>query len=129
MPHRHLYLRLLRASLILGALYDLGYALAMVAFPQVPARRFDLPLPGEAFYLWLMATFLCMLATLYLVAARDPRRYSAVIVVAIVGRTLGAIVFGLAALRDPALGGLWILAGCDLFFALAHAATWWPMRR
>jgi len=90
MTQRFLLLRLLRGSLVVGALYDLGFALLMVAAPGIPARLLHLPLPGESFYLWLLAIFLCMLAILYLAAALDPRRQSAVIAVAIGGRFLGA---------------------------------------
>lgn len=129
MTHRFVYLRLLRASLVAGALYDLAFAAAMVAAPHIPARMFGLPLPGEEFYLGILALFLTMLAALYLAAARDPRRYSAVIVVAIVGRFLGAAVFALAALAESHLAGLWPLAGADLAFSIAHAWFWWPTRR
>jgi hypothetical protein len=121
-------LELLRASLVLGALYDLTFAVLMVVAPQVPARVFDLPLPRGAFYLWILATFLAMLAVLYLAAAHDPRRYSAIIAVAIAGRALGALVFGIGALRGPDLGGLTPLAAADLAFSVTHAASWWPIR-
>jgi hypothetical protein len=124
-------LTLLRASLIAGAVYDLGFAVLMVAAPEVPARVFDLPLPPlpqGAFYLWILATLLAMLAALYVAAARDPRRYSAVIAVAIGGRTLGAAVFLAAFLRGPDLGGLLPLAAADFAFAAVHAASWWPLR-
>lgn len=126
--HRFRSLQLLRASLVLGAVYDLGFALAMVVAPELPGRLLSLPLPGTDFYLWLMATFLTMLAALYLLAAQDPRRYSAVIGVAIGGRTVGALAFVLAALGDPGLGGLYPLAAADLFFAVAHAVFWLPIR-
>jgi uncharacterized membrane protein (DUF4010 family) len=129
MRRRHLYLRLLRASLVLGAVYDYLYALAMVTVPTVPARLLDLPLPGETFYLWTLATLLAMLGTLYLLAARNPRRYSGVIAIAIVGRTLGALAFALIALDRADLWGLWVLAACDLTFSVAHAGFWWPIRR
>lgn len=126
--HRFRLLRLLRGSLVGGALYDLGFAVILVFAPGLPARTLSLPLPGTTFYLWIMATFLTMLAALYLVAARDPRRYSAVVVVAIGGRTVGALVFTAAAVLDPALGGLYPLAAVDLVFAVAHAAFWLPIR-
>lgn len=129
MRRRHLYLRFLRSSLVLGAAYDYLYALTMVVAPAVPARLLDLPLPGETFYLWTLATLLVMLGTLYLLAARNPRRYSGVIAVAIGGRILGALAFTLIALQRPDLWGLWVLAGCDLAFGLAHAGLWWPIRR
>jgi hypothetical protein len=127
--HRFLCLRLLRISLVAGALYDLGFAALMVLNPQLPARLFDLPLPQEAFYLWILATLLAMLGLLYLAAALEPRRYSAVIVVAILGRFLGAAAFALAARGRPELAGLWPLAGVDLVFSLAHGAFWLPLRR
>ena len=121
----------LRASLIAGAVYDLGFAVLMVTAPQVTARMFDLPLPGlprGAFYLWILATLLLMLACLYLAAAHDPRRYSAIIAVAIGGRTLGAAAFLALALRGPDLGGLYPLAAADFAFGAVHAASWLPIR-
>jgi len=124
-------LTLLRASLVAGAVYDLGFAVLMVAAPEVPARVLDLPLPPlpqGAFYLWILATVLAMLAALYLTAARDPRRYSAIIAVAIAGRTLGAAVLLAAFLRGPDLGGLLPLAAADFAFGAVHAASWWPIR-
>lgn len=124
-------LALLRWSLVAGAVYDAAFAALMVVAPQVPARLFDLPLPPlprGAFYLWVLATLLLMLAGLYLAAAYDPRRYSAIIAVAIAGRALGALVFAVAALRGPDLGGLLPLAAGDLAFSLVHAASWWPIR-
>ena len=107
-------LALLRASLVAGAVYDLAFAVLMVAAPAVPARIFDLPLPplpGGAFYLWILAILLAMLALLYLAAAHDPRRYSAIIAVAIGGRMVGALAFagrrpaGPGPARPPPPGG------------------------
>jgi hypothetical protein len=121
---RFAYLRLLRGSLVLGALYDLAFAAVMVLAPQVPARLLHLPQPGEPFYLWILAVLLTMLSALYLKAAQDPRRYSAVVVVAAAGRCLGALAFGAAALGRPELGGLWPLAGADLALGLSHAVLW-----
>lgn len=125
---RFRWLRLLRISLVAGAVYDLGFAVCMVWVPGLPATQLGLPLPGESFYLWIMAVFLTMLAVLYLSAAHDPRRYSAIIVVAIAGRFLGATAFTLAALRSPDLTGLYPLAAADALFGLLHAVFWWPLR-
>jgi hypothetical protein len=75
-----------------------------------------------------MATLLLMLALLYLAAAQDPRRYSAVIAVAIGGRLLGALAFLIAGLRGPDLGGLFPLAAADFAFGAVHAASWLPIR-
>jgi hypothetical protein len=124
-------LTLLRGSLVAGAVYDLGFALLMLAAPQTPARIFDLPLPPlprGAFYLWILATLLGMLALLYLAAAHDPRRYSAIIAVAIGGRVVGALAFTVAALLGPDLHGLYPLAAADFAFGAVHAAAWLPIR-
>lgn len=121
-------LRLLRLSLVAGAVYDLGFAACMVFAPGLAAAQLGLPLPGERFYLWILAVLLTMLAALYLQAARDPRRYGAVIAVAIGGRFLGALAFFVAALDRPDLAGLHPLAAADALFGLLHAAFWWPVR-
>lgn len=124
-------LALLRASLMAGAVYDLAFAVLMVVSPQMPARIFALPLPPlprGAFYLWILATLLSMLALLYLAAAYDPRRYSAIIAVAIAGRWVGALAFAVAALLGPDLRGLLPLAAADFAFGAVHAAAWLPIR-
>jgi len=124
-------LGLLRGSLVAGAVYDLAFAVLMVAAPQIPARILNLPLPPlpeGRFYLWIMATLLLMLAALYLAAAYDPRRYSAIIAVAIGGRALGALALAAAALTGSGLGGLLPLAAADLGLSVLHAASWWPIR-
>jgi hypothetical protein len=128
--HRFRLLALLRGSLVLGAVYDLAFALLMVAAPGVPARLLDLPLPPlpeGAFYLWVLAVVLAMLAAFYLLAARDTRRYSGNVAVAIGGRLLGGLALGIAAWR-LGLDGLWPLAAADAAFGLAHAVFWWPIR-
>jgi hypothetical protein len=125
---RFLFFRLLRASLVLGALYDLGFAALMLLAPQLPSRLLGLPLPGERFYLWILTVLLAMLAALYLVAADDPRRYSAVVLVAACGRCAGAAAFALAALHRPDLGGLWPLAAADLGLGLVHGSLWVTQR-
>jgi CHASE2 domain-containing sensor protein len=122
---------LLAASLVAGALYDAGFAVLMVAAPRPIARLLRLPLPPlpeAAFYLWIMAVLLLMLAACYLLAARDPRRYAGVVAVAIAGRALGGVTFIVAARGHQGLAGLYPLAAADLGFGLAHAACWRPVR-
>lgn len=128
---RHRRTALLRGSLALGALYDAGFAVLMVTAPRLPARLLRLPLPPlpeGAFYLWIMAVLLLMLASLYLLAARQPQRYAGVVIVAAAGRVLGALAFVAAAAGHPGLRGLYPLAAADLGLGLAHAAFWWPVR-
>jgi hypothetical protein len=125
---RALLRRALRAGLLLGALYDLGFAALMLAAPQIPMRMLALPLPGETFYLSVLAVLLAIVACCYLLAAWDPERYTAVIVIAIAGRAAGAIALAASAGGRPELAGLWPLAGADAAFALLHLGTWWPVR-
>lgn len=125
---RFRFLTLLRASLVLGALWDVVFALLLAFAPEASARAFELPLPPlpeGAFYLWIFAVVLLMLAAMYLLAARDTRRYSGIVGVAIGGRILGGVVLLLAALRVP---GLAPMAAADLGFGIAHAAFWLPIR-
>lgn len=122
-------LALLRLSLYAGAAYDLVFAGLMTVAPQWTARQMGLPLPGERFYLWLTAVLLAMLAALYVKAAQDPRRYSAVIAVAIGGRLAGAAAFAVSAAGQPDLTALYPLAAADAAFGLGHAAFWLPVRR
>ncbi len=128
---RSRFLALLRASLWFGALYDAAFAVLMVTAPGLPARLLRLPLPPlpeGAFYLWIMAVLLLMLATLYLLAARDPGRYAGVVAVAAGGRVLGGLAFLAAARGHSGLAGLYPLAAADLGLGLAHAGCWWPVR-
>ncbi|MFN7943550.1 MAG: hypothetical protein U0X73_18295 [Thermoanaerobaculia bacterium] len=115
--------RALSATLRAGALYDFGFAALLVAAPGLPARFLALP-TAPAFFLRVLAVTLAMLAAVYLVAARDPRRQAPLVAIAIVGRLAGALALAGSALAEPAWSGLWPLAAADLVFALAHAATW-----
>ncbi len=122
-------LELLRVSLALASAFNLTLAVLLFVAPGLPARWLHVEVPGEpAVYLWLLASLLAMLSCLYLLAARDPRRYSGVILVAIGGRALEALVLGAGAASRPELSGLWLLAGVDLAFSASHAATWLPLR-
>jgi hypothetical protein len=125
---RFLYLKILRCTLVAGALYDLAFAALLLWVPGVPASVLDLPLPGEPFYLWVMAVLLGMVAACYAMAAHDVRRYGGIIAVAIAGRLAGALVMAVAAAGRADLGGLYWLAGVDALFGLSHAACWWPVR-
>jgi hypothetical protein len=115
--------RALRATLTAGALYDFVFAILFVAAPGGVARLLALPLPGERFYLWILAVLLGIVGATYLVAARDPRRFRPLVVVAIAGRAAGFVAFAAAALSTPGLEGLWVVGGADLAFSLAHLAT------
>lgn len=125
-------LTLLRASLAAGCLYNLGLAAALVADPGLLGRTLGLAAPDGVATAWflplLTALLLAMLAALYLMTARDPRRYSSVILVAIGGRLAGAALFGAWAVGRPELPGPWVLAAVEGTLGIAHATTWVPLR-
>jgi hypothetical protein len=126
--HRFTFYTLLRVSLVAGAVYDLGFAALLATAPELANAIVQLPMPEERFYLWTIAVLLTIAAAFYLVTARDPRRYSGNVAVAIGGRSLGFVVFAWAASGRPELAGLWLIGIADLVFALLHAACWLPTR-
>lgn len=121
-------LTLLRGVLALGGALHLATAAALVATPGSLATTLGAALPAEPVVRWLLAALLTPLAGVYILAARDPRRYAGAILVVIGGRALGAVALGAGALARTDAGGLWTLAGVDLAFAVAIAAAWLPLR-
>jgi hypothetical protein len=124
--------RTLRLSLRLGAAYDAAFAILMVTAPALPARLLRLPLPplpAAAFYLWVMAVLLLMLAAIYLLAASDPARYRGVVAVAAAGRLVGGVALLLASANAAGLAGLYPLAAADLLLGLSHLVAGWPGHR
>ena len=122
MPPRRLQPTALSRSLQAGAAYDAVFALLLVAFPGWISKTFRLPLPGERFYLWLIAVFLLSLAGFYILVARNPGRDREFVRLAIAIRLLGAAVIAAAALGRPDLRSLYAIAFVDLAFGLAHLA-------
>jgi hypothetical protein len=122
MPPRRYSPKALSWSLLAGAAYDAAFAFLFVAFPGWLSATFRLPLPGERFYLWLIAVFLLSLAGFYLLVARDPDRDRDFVRLAIAIRLLGAAVIAAAALGRDDLWSLYAIAFGDLAFGLAHFA-------
>lgn len=122
MPARRSSSTALSWSLRAGAAYDALFALLLFAFPGPIAGLFRLPLPGERFYLWLIALFLLSLGAFYILVAREPLALRAFVRLAIAIRLAGGVVIGAAALGRPDLAGLWAIAAADLLFGLAHLA-------
>ncbi len=110
MPPRRRSPTALSRSLQAGAAYDGVFALLLVAFPAWISRTFKLPLPGERFYLWLIAVFLVSLAGFYILVARDPVKHRDFVRLAVAIRLLGAAVIAAAALGRPDLTSLYAIA-------------------
>lgn len=128
MPVQHDLLRPLALSLRIGAAYDLAFALAFVAAPEAIGGLLGLPLPGERFYLWLVAVLLALLSGFYLLVARDPARHRELVWMTVLGRAAGAAVLALAAIGPSHLAGLWVPAAGDLAFAVVHGVLARPLR-
>jgi len=115
--------RALAATLLLGAVYDFVFAGLMLLAPAALERGFALPLPGEPFYLRLIAVLLAIVGFTYVIAARDPAAHRPLVALAILGRFAGFVALALSAAGEPRLAGLWGAAFGDLAFALLHAVA------
>ena len=128
LPRTGTYLRLLRFSLVAGALFDLVTGALLTGSPQLAERLLGLPRPAEPVYFWLLAALLGTLALFYLLAAYDPVSYRGNVAVAILGRAGAGLVLALAGWKSG-FHSLWWPASMDLLFAAVHAIFWWPIRR
>ena len=103
-----------------GALYDLVFGVAILAFHRTAAGWMGLEPPSDPVFLRLNGVFLLILAGFYLLPGVAPRRYQGVVAVCIVGRFggfvyLGSVYWGGA---PPVYLGL---ALADLLLSLVHA--------
>ena len=108
-------------SMALGAAYDAAFAAAILLFPETASALLRIPLPPDRVYFRFLAVFLLMLAAMYLLPAREPRRYQGVVVVAAAGRFAGFLYLALA-WKAGAPAAFLALAGVDLLFAVLHGA-------
>ena len=123
------YLPLLRVSLAVGGIYDLGLAGLLALAPELTFGLLALPLPGEPFYLGLLVVLVAMVAALYLLAAYDPMAYAGNVLLSIAVRGVAGAVMIYAAGGRGDLQGLYLLGAADLSFAAVHAACWWRLHR
>lgn len=87
--------RALRNSLILGAIVDLSGAIPLLLFPQATARWLGVPVEGVLdFWPTYASVFLFVLPLVYVVTALNPERNLAMVAVAIIGRIMGAAIYG-----------------------------------
>jgi uncharacterized MnhB-related membrane protein len=103
----------------LGAAYDAAFACAILLFPQAASARLRIPLPADPIYFRFIAVFLLILAALYVLPAREPRRYQGVVAVAAAGRFAGFLYLAWA-WGDGAPATFLGLACADLLFAVLH---------
>ena len=109
-------------SMALAAVYDFVFAVAILFFTAPASRLLGLALPDDLVYLRFNGVFLLMLAGMYVLPARHPRRYRGIVSVAVIGRFAGFVYLGggwYAGGAEAFLG----LALADLFFSALHAAV------
>ena len=109
--------------LAFGAVYDLLFGVAILAFTRPLASFLRLPVPADPVYLKLNAVLLLILAAVYAIAAREPERYRAIAPIAGLGRALGFLFFlrVFAGGRPTAFLALGI---ADLVIGIATLLAW-----
>jgi len=113
---------ILQLSLVVGAVYDIGFGLGILLAPEPLAGVLGLPMPLDQLYLRFLSVFLFGLAFYYLLPAVDPERFRPAVWVAVAVRTMGFLFMAGAwgIFQRPSV--FLLLAAADLAFALAHAA-------
>ena len=115
-------------SMAAGAAYDAAFALAILFFLHPAGALLRIPVPDDPLYLRFAAVLLLILAALYVLPAREPRRYQGVVAVAASGRFLG-FLFLAWVWKQGAPGTFLGLALGDLAFAVLHALLLRAARR
>ena len=106
-----------------GGVYDLVFAVSILVFTRPSAALLGLSVPDDPVYLLFNGIFLVLLGALYLVAAREPQRYSAVAPVSAGGRGLGFLFLTWAWLGGRPVTFL-ALGVADLAIGLATFVVW-----
>lgn len=115
-------------SMAAGAAYDAAFALAILVFAGAALALLRIPLPEDLLYFRFIGVLLILLAALYVLPAREPRRYQGVVAVAAGGRFLGFLYLAWA-WRRGAPDAFLALACGDLLFAAAHGSLLTAARR
>ncbi len=113
---------------MLGGFFNLTLGTLLGLAPAKAVAILHIPPPAPGFYLQMLATLAALLGCYYLLAASDVRRHTGIVVLAISGRFLVGFVLLLAAVRDPSLSGLNVLAGAEVLLGSIHAVSWWSIR-
>lgn len=112
--------RRLRVTMVAGSLYDMVFAIINIAAPGFGSWFLEVPLPAEQFYLRFTGVFLFILALFYLLPVIHPGQYLGNVVVAIIGRGLGAL-FLIGAVLCFGYPKAFILLGAgDFLFSVFH---------
>ena len=111
--------RWVAVSMLVGAVYDAAFALAILLFRRPAVELLGLELPEDPVYLGLNGILLLLLAALYVLAFLDPGRYRGLVAVAAAGRILGFLYLGMVWLGGGAAAFAGLAVG-DLVLGVAH---------
>jgi len=112
--------RKMRVSMVAGSLYDMVFAVINMMAPGFGSWFMEIPLPDDQIYLRFTGVFLFMLALFYLLPVIHPGAYLGNVVVAIIGRGLGAL-FLIGAVLFFGYPKAFILLGAgDFLFSVFH---------
>jgi len=107
-------------SMAVGAAYDAAFGIVILFFADLGSALLGIPLPADRLYFRFIGVFALLLAGLYVLPAREPRRYQGVVGVAAAGRLLGFVYMAWVWSRG-APDAFLALACADLGFSAAHA--------
>lgn len=123
--------RYLRTSLFAAGIYNLAWGLGVILFPMAAFRAFDMELPRYPQIWQCVGMIVGVYGIGYLIAARDPFRHWAIVLVGLLGKIFGPIGFLSAAISGdlPWSWGLiilfndliwWIPFGHILYLTVKH---------
>jgi len=115
-----MFLRIVRVTMLAGALYDAAFALPILVAPESLARLLGLPMPDQEIYLRFTSVFLLGLAVFYLMPVLHPGRYLGNVVAAGVVRALGAVFLVTAVVQYHQPRPFLLLGAGDLLLAGLH---------
>ena len=112
--------RRLRVTMVAGSLYDMVFAVINVAAPGFGSWFLEIPLPEDQIYLRFTGVFLFIMALFYLLPVIHPGKYLGNVVVAIIGRGIGALFLIGAVLIFGYPKAFVMLGAGDLLFSVFH---------
>jgi hypothetical protein len=115
-----LFVAIVRYTMLAGALYDLLFAVPMLAAPGWAAGILSLPMPDQEIYLRFTAVFLFGLALFYLLPVLHPGRYLGNVAAAAALRAMGGVFMVAAVLAYDQPRPFLLLGAVDLAFAGLH---------
>ena len=107
-----------RWVLIAAALYNLAWGLFMIIFPTAPFRWIGLELPNYPSSWQCIGMIVGVYGIGYAIAAGDPLRHWPIVLVGLLGKVLGPVLFLFTALR----GDVPWIAGATI---LTNDLIWW----